>query len=63
MEEVAQEWMVARNLALKGRRRPSAELTQRLGTPPVADFPWGGDAAAARRALVALALADVRQCR
>ena len=33
-----------------------AELAQRLGAPPVADFPWGGDAAAARRALAALAL-------
>jgi len=40
-----------------------AELTQRLGTPPVADFPWGGDAAAARRALVALSLAAAQQCR
>jgi hypothetical protein len=40
-----------------------AELTQRLGTPPVADFPWGGAAAAARRALVALAFVDAQQCR
>lgn len=30
VEEVAQEWMVARNLALKGSRRPRAGLAQRL---------------------------------
>jgi dethiobiotin synthetase len=33
-----------------------AELAQRFGAPPVADFPWGGDAGAARRAVAALAL-------
>jgi dethiobiotin synthetase len=33
-----------------------AELAQRFGAPPVADFPWGGDAGAARRALATLAL-------
>lgn len=30
VEELAQEWMVARNLALKGSRRPRADLTLRL---------------------------------
>lgn len=33
-----------------------ADLAQRFGAPPVADFPWGGAAAAARRALAGLAL-------
>lgn len=35
-----------------------ADLAQRFGAPPVADFPWGGDASAARAALAALGLAD-----
>ncbi len=30
VEALAQEWMVARNLALKGRRRPGADLVRRL---------------------------------
>jgi hypothetical protein len=31
VEDVAQEWIVARNLALKGSRRPRAGLARRLG--------------------------------
>jgi len=38
-----------------------AELAQRFGAPPVADFPWGGDAGAARRALAALAFVGVQR--
>jgi hypothetical protein len=42
VEEVAQEWMVARNLALKGRRRPRADLVRRLSCRLEALAEWEG---------------------
>lgn len=40
VEELAQEWMVARNLALKGSRRPRAGITLRLSSRLEALAEW-----------------------